>query len=62
MRPLSGVEVTPHGDAVPGSVHGLAVAARWTLRYPEKEPATGLTLLVLRRDGQAWHIVQDASF
>jgi peptidoglycan/xylan/chitin deacetylase (PgdA/CDA1 family)/ketosteroid isomerase-like protein len=62
MRPLSGVEVTPQGDAVPGSVHGLSVAARWTLRYPEKEPATGLTLLVLRRDGQAWLIVQDASF
>ncbi len=62
MRPLSGVEVTPQGDAVPGSVHGLSVVARWTLRYPEKEPATGLTLLVLRRDGPAWHIVQDASF
>ncbi|HLA78464.1 MAG TPA: SgcJ/EcaC family oxidoreductase [Vicinamibacteria bacterium] len=62
MRPLSGVEVTPQGDAVPGHVHGLSVAARWTLRYPEKETATGLTLLVLRRDGKAWRIVQDASF
>ncbi len=62
MRPLAGVEVTPLGDAVPGRVHALSVVARWTLRYPEKEPATGLTLLVLRRNGKAWSIVQDASF
>lgn len=61
-RPLSGVEVTPLGDAVPGRVHALSVAARWTLRYAEREPATGLTLLVLRRERAGWRIVQDASF
>ncbi len=61
-RPLSGVEVTPLGDAVPGRVHALSAAARWTLRSPEREPATGLTLLVLRRERAGWRIVQDASF
>jgi uncharacterized protein (TIGR02246 family) len=63
-RPLSGVEVTPAGDAVPGGVHALAVAARWTLRFVEKgkEPATGLTALVLQRLPAGWRIVQDASF
>lgn len=61
-RPFSGVEVTPLGDAVPGRVHALSVAARWTLRYAEREPATGLTLLVLRRERAGWRIVQDASF
>lgn len=62
VRPLSGVEVTPLGDAVPGRVHALSAAARWTLRYPDREPATGLTLLVLRREREGWRIVQDASF
>jgi uncharacterized protein (TIGR02246 family) len=61
-RPLSGVEVTPLGDAVPGRVHALSAVARWTLRYPDREPATGLTLLVLRRERDGWRIVQDASF
>ncbi len=61
-RPLSGVEVTPLGDAVPGRVHALSAVARWTLRSPEREPATGLTLLVLRRERAGWRIVQDASF
>lgn len=61
-RPLSGVEVTPLGDAVPGRVHALSAVARWTLRYPDREPATGLTLLVLRRERGGWRIVQDASF
>lgn len=62
LRPLSGVEVTPQGDAVPGSVHGVSVAARWTLRYPKKQKASGLTLLVLRHERAGWRIVQDASF
>jgi peptidoglycan/xylan/chitin deacetylase (PgdA/CDA1 family)/ketosteroid isomerase-like protein len=61
-RPLSGVEVTPLGDAVPGRVHALSVVARWTLRHADREPATGLTLLVLRREPSGWRIVQDASF
>ena len=61
-RPLSGPEVTPQGDAVPGGVHALSVAARWTLRFPGKEPAQGLTLLVVQRQRTAWRIVQDASF
>lgn len=61
-RPLSGVEVTPLGDAVPGRVHALSAVARWTLRYSDREPATGLTLLVLRRERAGWRIVQDASF
>ena len=52
------------GDARPSRVHGLSVAARWRLAYPDqpdKKTAEGLTLLVLRRHGDAWEIVQDAS-
>jgi uncharacterized protein (TIGR02246 family) len=40
---------------------GATAMARWTLAYPDKPPATGLTLVVLRREGKEWRIVQDAS-
>lgn len=63
-RPVQGVEFTALGDARPGRVHALSVAARWKLAYPgqpEKKTAEGLTLLVLRRHGDTWEIVQDAS-
>jgi uncharacterized protein (TIGR02246 family) len=63
-RPVQGVEFTALGDARPGRVHGLSVAARWRLTYPDqpgKKTAEGLTLLVLRRRGDTWEIVQDAS-
>ena len=40
---------------------GASVVARWTLSYPEKPAASGLTLLVLHPRGDAWAIVQDAS-
>lgn len=60
-RPAWGEEVTPGGDAVPGRIHAVSVVARWTLSYPAKPPATGLTLLVLHRRGASWEIVQDAS-
>lgn len=42
----------------------VTLAARWHLAYPEdadREDASGLTLLVLRRDPVGWKIVQDAS-
>jgi peptidoglycan/xylan/chitin deacetylase (PgdA/CDA1 family) len=66
MRPVEGVEVTPLGDARPGRIHGVSVTARWRLAYPDqpnKKTAAGLTLLVLRRQGNgaSWQIVQDAS-
>jgi peptidoglycan/xylan/chitin deacetylase (PgdA/CDA1 family) len=63
-RPAQGVEFTALGDARPSRVHGLSVAARWKLAYPDqpdKKTAEGLTLLVLRRHGETWEIVQDAS-
>jgi beta-aspartyl-peptidase (threonine type) len=37
-----------------------SVAARWKLTYPDKQK-TGLTLLVLEREGPSWKIIQDAS-
>jgi uncharacterized protein (TIGR02246 family) len=40
---------------------GATAMARWTLSYPDKPPATGLTLVVLRREGRGWRILQDAS-
>jgi hypothetical protein len=64
VRPAQGIEVTALGDARPSRVQGVSVAARWRLAYPdqpEKKTAEGLTLLVLRRHGDSWEIVQDAS-
>jgi hypothetical protein len=55
------VEVSYFGDAVPSDVHGVSLLARWTLTYPAKPAATGLTLLVFRPRGKEWEIVQDAS-
>lgn len=43
---------------------GVSVAASWRLEYPEqadRKTAEGLTLIVLRRAGESWEIVQDAS-
>jgi peptidoglycan/xylan/chitin deacetylase (PgdA/CDA1 family) len=64
VRPAQGIEVTALGDARPSRVQGLSVAAHWRLAYPDqpdKKTAEGLTLLVLRRHGSSWEIVQDAS-
>lgn len=61
MRPASGTEFTLVGGAKPSRVHGVSVAARWELSYPDKEPASGLTLIVFRRNRDGWEIVQDAS-
>lgn len=60
-RPVTGVEFTPPGDARPSRVHGISVVARWTLSYPGKPAAAGLTLLNLVPNGSSWSIVQDAS-
>lgn len=43
-----------------GAAHA-SVIARWTLTWPDKPKAEGLTLLVLWKTGDAWRIVQDAS-
>ncbi len=64
LRPASGIEFTELGGARPSRVHGVSVAARWEISYPEepgKEPAAGLTLIVFRRTRDGWEIVQDAS-
>jgi peptidoglycan/xylan/chitin deacetylase (PgdA/CDA1 family)/ketosteroid isomerase-like protein len=60
-RPVAGVEVSLLGDAKPGRVHGVSVVARWRLAYADRDPAEGWTLLVLRRRGDGWEMVQDAS-
>jgi peptidoglycan/xylan/chitin deacetylase (PgdA/CDA1 family) len=65
MRPAAGTEFTELGGARPSRVHGISVAARWEIAYPEepgKEPASGLTLIVFRRTRDGWEIIQDASF
>jgi len=61
MRTAEGTELSMLGDARPSRVHGLTITARWSLAYPDREPATGLTLLVLRPGPEGWRIVQDAS-
>lgn len=46
------------------TAEAVSVVARWRLKYPgqaERKTAEGLTLLVLRRAGGGWEIVQDAS-
>ncbi|KFE64943.1 polysaccharide deacetylase family protein [Hyalangium minutum] len=60
-RLAKGIEYSAFGDALASRVHGVSVVARWTLAYPDKAPATGLTLLVLHRRSDGWEIVEDAS-
>lgn len=60
-KPAAGTEVSMMGDARPSRVHGMSVAARWTLDYEGGESKSGTTLLVLHRTGRGWEIVQDAS-
>jgi len=60
-RTASGTEFSVLGDARPSAVHGVSVVARWRLAYADREPASGLTLLVLRRAREGWVIAQDAS-
>ena len=45
----------------PAPPDGLTVAARWILSYPDRPAASGHTLVVFRRIGESWKIVQDAS-
>jgi len=61
LREIWGPEVTMLGDAEPGRIHGVTAVARWRLERPGQPEAAGLTLLVFRRDGSRWQIVQDAS-
>ena len=61
MRTAWGTEVSLLGDALPSRVHAVSVVARWTLRRPGQDDATGLTLIVLRPRGESWEIVEDAS-
>ena len=56
-----GIEGSMYGDAVAGDVQGVSIVARWTLAYPDKPAASGLTLLVFHARGGQWLIVQDAS-
>lgn len=63
-RAAGGPEVSMLGDAMPSRIHSYSVAARWTLAYPAgaaRETKSGMTLLVLHREGSVWKIVQDAS-
>ena len=43
------------------SPHALSAIARWTLTWPDKPKAEGLTLLVFTRTKAGWRILQDAS-
>jgi ketosteroid isomerase-like protein len=47
--------------AAPRVASVATVVARWTLSYPDKPAASGLTLLVFHRSSAGWRIVQDAS-
>jgi uncharacterized protein (TIGR02246 family) len=39
----------------------VSVAARWTLSFPGKAPASGHTLIVFNLQPAGWRLVQDAS-
>jgi len=62
---LTVMEARPLGvDVASGTVNALSVAAHWKLDHPgdpAAKPAEGSTLLVFRRHGGRWEIVQDAS-
>jgi hypothetical protein len=59
---LEPIESRPVSSPDPGPVRAVTIGARWSLSYPDKPQASGLTLLVLHRVGARWQIVQDASF
>jgi uncharacterized protein (TIGR02246 family) len=61
LRFASGTEESVYGDALPSAVHGVSLLGRWRIEYPDKPAASGLTLLVFRRTGAGWEIVEDAS-
>ncbi|HZM16237.1 MAG TPA: SgcJ/EcaC family oxidoreductase [Candidatus Krumholzibacteria bacterium] len=62
IRLSAGMEASVLGSARPARVQSASVVARWSLAYPDKPTATGLTLLVLRPlGGGRWEILQDAS-
>jgi peptidoglycan/xylan/chitin deacetylase (PgdA/CDA1 family)/ketosteroid isomerase-like protein len=61
IRPAQGVEISLLGDSRPGRVHAVSVAARWKLSYADREEASGLTMLFLRRHGDGWLIAHDTS-
>jgi peptidoglycan/xylan/chitin deacetylase (PgdA/CDA1 family)/ketosteroid isomerase-like protein len=66
VRLTSGMEQSMLGGVRPTSVLGASVVARWSLVTTGKtssgtQSSSGLTLLVLRRRGRGWEIVQDAS-
>ena len=39
----------------------VSVAAKWTLEWSNRDPATGHTLIVFTRRDGSWQLVQDAS-
>jgi ketosteroid isomerase-like protein len=72
IHSLAGIEVSVLGNSRPGGVHGLSVAARWSLSGMAGEgqdgekrfgDAEGMTLLVFQRTiAGEWEIIHDASF
>lgn len=62
LRLGSGTETAGFGDRRPSGVHSASAVARWSLSYPDKDPLSGLTLLVFHKNPEGvWQIVQDAS-
>lgn len=45
----------------PATPEALSAIARWTLTWPDKPKAEGLTLLVFTKTKDGWRILQDAS-
>ncbi len=62
VRTVSGTEFTLLGDAVPGRVQGVTVLGRWRIERDGRDPSSGGTLVVFRRAGEGWELIQDASF
>jgi uncharacterized protein (TIGR02246 family) len=44
-----------------GGPDAMSAVARWSLTWPEKPKAEGLTLLVFKKTAAGWRILQDAS-
>lgn len=61
LQATRGREVTLPLFALPGKVHIVTVAAKWTLTVAGQEPKSGWTLLVFHKIGHDWKVIQDAS-
>lgn len=58
-KAMGQLAIEPHD--VRETKDAVSISAKWTLRFPDKAPLTGNTVIVLVRSKSGWKIVHDAS-